>query len=104
MIRKPNILSLIRERRFDEFLEVLTEGFRRNAAEGHRQTLAMKAALETFGGDANRARQYLNLPQELLGGETGFGRARASNKGLAEVLELLKEFDLGTYQLRPRDE
>ena len=55
---EPNIFDLIRRGDKDALIELVTRKFREAAAEGHRQTLAVRAAMTAFGGSNARALEF----------------------------------------------
>lgn len=87
---EPNIFEVIRSGDKEAFLRLVTDKFREGAAEGHRQTLAVKAAMAAFGGDNAKALEFLNKPHSELHGALPMRVAGASDEGLAKVVSLLK--------------
>lgn len=86
---EPNIFEVIRSGDKEAFLRLVTEKFREGAAEGHRQTLAVKAAMAAFGGDNAKAIEFLNKPHSELHGALPMQVAGASDEGLANVIGLV---------------
>ena len=86
---EPNIFEVIRSGDKEAFIRLVTEKFREGAAEGHRQTLAVKAAMATFGGDNGKALEFLNRPHPELQGALPMKVAGASDEGLANVIALV---------------
>jgi uncharacterized protein (DUF2384 family) len=86
---EPNIFEVIRSGDKEAFLRLVTEKFREGAAEGHRQTLAVKAAMAAFNGDNAKALEFLNRPHPELQGALPMQVAGASDEGLAKVIGLV---------------
>lgn len=86
---EPNIFEVIRSGDKEAFLRLVTGKFREGAAEGHRQTLAVKAAMAAFGGANAKALEFLNRPHPELQGALPMQVAGASDEGLANVIGLV---------------
>lgn len=84
-----NIFELLRNGAKQEVMDYITERFREAAAEGHRHTLAVEAAMEIYDGDNKKALEFLKRPHPMFGGETPYDVAGRSNEGLTEVIRLL---------------
>lgn len=89
--KEPNVFELIQRRDKKALIELITKAFRQGAAEGHRQTLAVRAAMAAFSGSNARALEFLRTPHPALDDKVPMKLAGASDEGLAEVERLIEQ-------------
>jgi hypothetical protein len=86
--KPPNIFELLRNDP-KAAIAVITDAFRIAAAEGARSSKAARAALEKYGGDLSKTREFMTSGHPLLHDRTPKEVAEGSAEGLEEVLKII---------------